>query len=784
MSEYNGNNGADDALKTLDNDGSAPKTRIGDGNQAYSIWTSLWMADNDRSARRTRVQGLIDGNPPYKPADLVSAGRSYACNVNWGDAKSYVDNASGAIYDLITEGKTFSTVAVKRTKQDAVKYSESITANFDWLLRGDARWDYNIQVSQEQTTIYSVGPLVFPDTIDYMPRAVLARHLKVPEWAKSDTSYWELCAVEVEYKSDELWRKIVDEKVATKAGWNVSAVKQAIMNAHPAYWNGQLYQQWEWHQQQLKNGAWFYGQNSKVISVVHLFFQEFSDSQDQPGKISQVTINQDQAAQQKAGAAFLYQKVGKYDSWNQCVHPMYYDRGGGGLHHSVTGLGVKMFPALTFMNRLKCANGDKAFAPKMGFKPSTATNADEFSLEVHGDYMVLNEGFEPIQMPVQSFLEDGMAFHQRTKQELNENISQYRQSSIREDGNPPTATQVKYDASNEARLQKTQANRYYNQEDALLAEMFRRAVIQGKKKVGYNWQRCKEFIDRCIEDGVPEECLEPDHIESVRATRVIGQGSEFTRQQALEFLWVTIGMTLPESGRKNLIEDMIASRAGQNAVKRYMPEGENPQQQDQLAWATSTVADMKVGVAPVVTSSQDPIVFLGVYINAAHQAIQSLDQGAQPEEVVSFLEICGQSIAGQLQKIAQDPSRKQIVQQVEKELKQIGQVVDKLTEHLQQQAQAQQEQAMIQQQQMSDEALKKQKQDFELGLKAQKTQFGMQEKAMKTRQAMSISDAEAANRLRQSHAEHTIDTVHGIQEHEMDMEKEKAKLRNGSKPQS
>jgi hypothetical protein len=385
----------------------------------------------------------------------------------------------------------------------------------------------------------------------------------------------------------------------------------------------------------------FYGQNSKMISVVHLFFQEFSEDANQPGKISQVTINQDQAAQKKGATTFLYQRIGKYDNWNQCVHPMYYDRGGGGYHHSVTGLGVKMYPALTFLNRLQCANADKAFAPKIGFKPSTATNADEFSLEVHGDYMVLNEGFEPLQLPVQSYLEDGMAFYQQTKQQLAENVSQYRQSTLDDQGNPPTATQVKFDASNEARLAKTQSSRYYNQEDALLAEMFRRAVIQGKRKVGYNWQRCKEFIDRCVADGVPLECLDPEHIESVRATRVIGQGSEFNRQQSVDFLFGTVLPMLNEEGRARLIQDVIAAHAGQVAVQRYAPDEEDPLPSNSVAWAMQQVSQRKTGMAAVITADMNPAIFAGIYVDAAMQAIKSLDQGAQPAEVLSFLGIVG-----------------------------------------------------------------------------------------------------------------------------------------------
>lgn len=766
------NNVSDDTLKTLDYDGAAPKTRVGSGDQAYQIWTSLALADDVRSKRRTLVKGLVDGNPPYNPADLASAGQSYRCNVNWGSGKAYLDNASGAFYDLFKEAPTYAQIRINKGNPDEQeRYSRSVTTHFDWLVRGEKTFNYNMQVSQGEMTLYAVGPLVFNDEIYWCPRAILAESLKVPNGTKSDTSYWEYCTVEVDYKADELWRKIVDEKVATKAGWNVSAVKQAIMNASPYYNQGQLYQQWEWHQQQLKNGALGYSDNSKSICVVHLFFQEFSESGNKPGKISQVTVNRDQAAQ-KGGSVFLYQKIGRFDSWGQCVHPMYYDRGVGGQHHAVTGLGTKMYPALTFINRLRCANADKAFAPKLMFKPSTATNADEFSLEVHGDYMVLNEGFEPVQIPNMSYLEDGMIFDRFIGNELNANLSQYRKSNEDEPKSHVTATKTKYDAANEARLAKTQNDRYYDQLDGLYDEMYFRAIYQGKNNVGYGSDRCKEFVKRCEDDGVPREYLDRKCTEYVRATRVFGQGSEFMRQQSLEFLLQTVFPMLAEGGRFKMIQDVIASRAGQHAVDRYAPEQENPLPDNQVAWAVSQTADMKIGVGAVITEDQNPAVFATVFIDAAMQSIQSLEQGGNPAEVVGFLQLCGQAAGAQINRMAQDPTRKQLVKELTAKLNEIGAITDKITEQLQQQQQMEQEQAQAlaeqQQAQMSDQALKYQamigkqklaeaKTQFQLRDKSLKSAQGMEIAAAKTNQDLAIKDALAAQEVR--HKEQTQNGV-------------------------
>jgi hypothetical protein len=743
------NDNSDDMLKTLTSDGEPPKTRIGDGNQAYQIWQRLWAADGTRSQRRTLVKGLIDGNPPYNPADLADAGQSYRCNVNFGQARAYLENASGAFYDLFKEAPTYATVQInKGTPEQQHQYSQSVTKNFDWLMRYEPRFDYNMQVSQNETVTYAIGPLVFNDELDWVPRAVLAGSLKVPEFTKSDTNYWELCTVEVDYTADELWRKIIDEKSATAAGWDVEAVKQAIMFAQPEFNQGGQYRQWEWYQQQLKNGSLAYAQTSKMICVVQIFFQEFTKEGNKAGKISQVIINRDQAAQENSDN-FLYQKLNRYDSWNQCVHPMYYDRGGGGFHHSVTGLGVKMYPALTFINRLRCANADKAFAPKILLEASSATATDEAALEQLGDYLLVNEGFKVAQLPIQSQLEDGMVFDRFIGQELNSNLSQYRSQTLREDGNPPTATQVQFDASNEARLNKTTMVRYYSQLDALYSEMYRRAVEMGKKKVGFGWERCAEFVRRCEADGTPADCLE--HTEKVNAYRVIGQGSEFLRQQSLEFLFASVLPMLPENGRFNMIQDIIASRAGQSAVSRYAPEPENKLADNQVAWAFQQVSQMKTGVPAIVTDDQNPKTFCEVFIMAATQAVQSLEQGGNPAEVVTFLDLVGQAIAQQMARMVSDPTRKQFVKEVNAKLTEIGKIHDDLVKGLQEQqamqAQEQERLMQAQQQQISDQALKAQAQQAKLNLAAQKTQAQMRTKAATTAQSLSLRDAETAQSM-------------------------------------
>jgi len=745
--EYN------DQLLTLDEDGRPPATRLGNAEMARNIYQLLLQADIQRARKRALVKGLVDGNPPYSEARLRQEGRSAQCNVNWRIAESYLNNALGAFYDIFSEAPTYCTVKTGMGSKDQQQdWSGIITEEFDRSLKDEAGFDYTLQISQHEMVLYGSGPVFFEDFFDWRGKPILSGAMKVPERTKSNTDDWELSFLECDYLPDKLYDRIRNPKVASLGGWNVEATRQAIMKANPDYIRGGLYRTWEWHQQEIKNGAYYYSARSNVISAVHVFFKEFPKKGMESGRISHkiFVVNDDTGSRE-----FIFERDDRFRDWRECVHPMYYDHGGGGFHHSVTGMGVKMYSAMEYQNRLLCNLADKAFLPKVMFKPTTAGQAEEFAVQQFTDYAVLRDGYDLVQTPVQGVINDALLINREVTGIIASNLTSYRQNMEEKSGNPVTATEVQARMGEQARLGKTQLNRYYAQLDHLYAEMFRRITNPNTANWRPGGRQALDFQERCMKRGVPKAALLKT--ESVIATRVVGQGSAYMRQQELQFLLGLIAM-LPEQGRDNLIRDIVSSRAGQSFVDRYYPVGsEFNKPTDQDAFAMSQVADMKVGVPAVVTGTQNPVIFARTFIEAGKQAVQSLDQGARPEEVVGFLDLLGQAAAAHLQKMASDPSRKQIYQALQAQWQELAGIHDKLVEMIQsqQQEQQQRQQQMAQRamEQNGELALKKMRQDVELQLKTEKSRFGMAEKAAKTQQGMVLADLSTASEIRRKNAE-------------------------------
>lgn len=733
------------SLKTLDESGSPPMTRIGSAEQARNMVLGLIRNDENRARKRALVKGLVDGNPPYNPGKLKEAGRATACNVNWRIAESYLSAALGAFYDVFNEASTYATVETAYgPEENRPQWSRIISEEFDALLKAEPGFDFNMQLSQHEMVLYGSGPLWFNDESDWRAQAGEHRDLYVPEMTRSDAKQYEWCARIMTYRPHELYERIANEKVATTVGWKVGAVKQAIINAAPEDQRtiSDQSRTWEWWQQQIKNGSLYFSFGSKVIRVAHVFWQEFAKKDEIHGGISHAIIALDEGAQVGGGNKineWLFHKERRFKYWSEIVHPMYYDHGGGGYHHSVSGMGVKMYGAMEWQNRLMCNLADKTFAPKILFRPTTAEGKQRFALTHMGDYGSVPAGWDAVQTPVGGFLDEGLTFNREIGSTVASNLSQYRQNLQREGGNPVTAREIDWRASEQARLGKTQLNRYYQQLDGFYYETYKRAAGDKQRNEIAGGKEAKAFQKRCVDRGVPIEALR--NCKCVTATRIAGQGSPFMRQQSLEFLLGMISM-LPEGGRATLIEDVIAARSGQSAVRRYFP---TPPQDitslDQQAEAQDKVAAMKVGLLPMVTPTQNALIYAETYLQSGAQAAASLQKGANPAEVGAFLELVGTAVAAQLQRLSVDPTRQAQFKALETEWKRLAQITEQIHKH------AQQEQPAPQPMMDMEEQSKVAKTKLDMELKAAKAKQSMDLKARKFEQDSALKDAQTAQQI-------------------------------------
>ena len=726
------------SLATLDTDTlQPPKSRMKDAVAVQSFARRLIDNDAKRSYKRARLNGLIDGQPPYKASKLRENGRADACNVNWGRARSYMESGSGAFYDLFSEAPGFITARTSHgTQEQKQLWSDLIAQEADRTLKFNPVWDYEMSISIDNLVLHGVGPLMFEDANRCLPKSFLCGDLKVPEFTKSDTFYWESAMVQATYYPAELYEFIMQPEFAERVGWNVEHTRRVIANAIGIRNQAGIMYEWEFYEAELKNNALSYYDESKICRLAHVFWKEFD------GRVTHAIVERDQASGLEI--KFLYLNIGRYAKFSNVVHPMYFDHGNGGYHHSVTGLGVKMYSQMEYENRLLCNLADKAFSPKMLFKPTSADATQRIQLARFGEYGVLPRGTEAVQTPVSGVMSESLEMYEVVSGLNQDVLGSYRQVSTPPTGNPATKYEKMMEAALQSGLSKTQFNRFYVQLDQLYSEIYSRMT-----NLNSTCPIAKDFQERCLKRGVPKEALK--RMEYVQATRAVGQGNGFMRKQSIDAVFAVAG-ALPEEGRSNLIRDKIAAEAGQAAVNRYYPQKEKKDTaSDQEVDAQLQVAQMSTGMATKISSSQNPVVFATTFTQAAGQAIQSLQKGGDPHEVLRFLQLCGPAIAAQLQRFAQDPTRQDVHKALSEQLKKIGKATDELKKALVKQTKEQQDRQQKQQQVMTDAQLKEAKLQHDIKTKDTKTQAAMRQSEQKHRlkmaqamQDMQIADAEAA----------------------------------------
>jgi hypothetical protein len=376
---------------------------------------------------------------------------------------------------------------------------------------------------------------------------------------------------------------------------------------------------------------------------------------------------------------------------------MYYDRGDG-EHHGVKGLGIKMLQAMELKNRLRCSMVDSAFArTQILFRPLNANALSKTSVVQQGPYAILPPDYEVIQQNIAGVLDAPMAVNADLENVLQGNLSQYRQS-LNKTGNPRTATEMQIISSQQSAIGKTQLSRYYNQLDSFFEERYNRASDPNLNPITKSDKDAIEFQRRCKERGVPVQAMMD--IDYVEATRTVGQGSQFAKQQLLGTLLQLSG-SLPEGGKINLLKDYIAAQVGQQMVDRYLPSQlQSSRTQDQAALAVLEHASLHQGNMPIVTDTQNQIIHIETHLGAANEAASSLQGGGNPEEIMLFMQGIGQHVQQHIQRLATDPSRKQQVDAYVQQLGMLGETIKQLGEMLQeqQQAMAQQQQAQAIQQ--------------------------------------------------------------------------------------
>lgn len=689
------------------------KNAVPSASAARTIYDRMRKAHQKRCAAFAKIQGMIDGNPPYSRMSLARGGHQHMSNVNWRDGESIYESLALAYWSLFNDVQYVAefTTGIGDPIQNP-HFGRIVSEEFDAIIR---RWDefYDLMDQHQGDFIKFGHSFVFwPDERNWQFEVADVAQVLVPERTKNSTNQINVCCIEHTMSAQELW-DIAEGEGSVK--WNIPVVRQILLHCAQIkdkdQYSGDLFIEL---QRQIRNGDTTLDQiYNDDISLVSIYARELD------GGVSRGVFHADVVTQPLgAESDWAFFSDRHYDSMAQALMLFTFTPGEKFIHGN-KGIGQKIFNTIEGVTQIDNSLMDSVRrSSTVLVKTRAGRNKDLRQIQFnHGGFVDIGEA-EFIQNLMGANLNSNVeaAKYFRYKLELNNNISGSSMSTP--DGRPRTLGEIRMQTTKEARVQKNRIAHYYRQLDRLFREVVRKMLLSKSSYPGYDLVEL--WKDRCEKRGVPSEFFElnkqnegqnglPEHLD-VRATRASGSGSQVADQIEMQTM-MTLLPTFGERGRRNVLRDFVAANRGFRYIDRYLPDEDEtgqPTSEDTL----SSIENNQLEKGEMVVVSPDNVhaVHAPRHINRLDQLSQafndSVEQAAMSgsenpwleaegygqyslEEVDIAFQTIGPHTVRHLFFLQQDPTRKELAQSLVAKWAILANFGDKIANNAQQHRQKQ-----------------------------------------------------------------------------------------------
>ncbi len=683
-------------LQTLSDAGKPPSKRVSSAADAQTIVASLVYSNRERARFNAKIKGMLDGNPPYDAAKLKANAQSYRANINFMEGESSLSAAMVPYYDLFAGSQYYAEVQLYLDNPDDMEVKSRIaTEEFDCLLKKYQGFIFQMDGVLHDFVAFGKGFAMFPKKWGWHFQRVSFNRVFVSDGTEASVEKLEIATVREKMQLHTLWGYIKDAKTAAAAGWHPTAVADAIRKAMPEDREHQANTtlSYEYVQQRMRDRDLCEGTRQPTVAAAHLLTREFDGTITHQIVEETLGVANGQTGGDAPKPLFLFEKRGLFTNMREVLSAFFFETLDGSWN-GARGLGHKIYSAMEIKNRLLCKIVDNAFlSGGITLQANDASSLQKTNLVQAGDFNIIPPGYavQNAQIFVNS---SGLgATNLLLDQTISSNTGIFKAKMEKPQGNPRTAKEVEIQYQNATVLSASGCARFYRQLDPFYAELYRRVTTEEpiSSDKSEEAEAVRDFRARCAKRGVTLKDLRS--VESVTACRNIGNGSQMQRTQTLERFEQFVPM-LPESGKQAWMEDLVASEFTAGKVARYVPPRDKQLlPNDQQAMALLENAAMKSGAPVAWTPTQNNVIHATEHLKAMSAGAQSLQQGAQPMEVLAFLEDAGPHTQIHLAHLQSDPSRKKEFELLQQQFKQMAQFTDQLQAQVQKQQQEQADQA-------------------------------------------------------------------------------------------
>ena len=733
VSQFSGMNGVE-AKGVIDPNGNddalAPMRVIPTAQAALAIYRNLRDRNLKRIGGYQKIQGMLDGNPPYNPARMMKEGLSDMCNVNWKDGEALYRQAVLAYWSLFNqvefiadfkvtldepkemsmgEGSGYTPEGRKAASVMNAELGKIISEEWNNVIRSWPSFNKRMNFHQGELLKFGLNAIIWPDERDWRFKPVSVKNFIVPDNTENDMEMIDLICIENTYSARYLWEVYDSLSDGDNGVWNKKVlgdllVRLANISDVNAYRTDRVDPLWL--QSELKQGnLYFDALYNDDIRLVSIFVKEYDD-----GAFSHIMIHPSLSTDD-----FVYFNYKQYKNLREAFTYFTFSPGESMLH-SNKGLGHSIYAAVEAITRLDCSLLDQAIrSGSLLLRSNPGRGADDRSVKfVPGGIIDLGEcevAQNTLGSNVQNIAETSRYFKQKILE--NNNISGFDSST--QDKDYQSAFTMQYQASREARVQRNVIAHYYDGLDRFFREIVRKMLLSKPSYPGYEY--VKTWKENCIARGVPEEVFEigdnvtpdglPRHLQ-VSATRSAGSGSQTADIMEMQLV-MNLLPQLGQRGRQAALEDYIAAARGWRYKDRYLPM----EDQDNQPTGHDTIASLENnqlsdGKQVIVSSDNNHLVHATNHMRMMVEWMEMYQQDPQAmyedttllQKEYQIFSVAGPHFVKHLMILSQDPTMKAQYEQLNAQWAQVANFGDMISNNAIKQQQAQ----MAQQQQI--EAMK------------------------------------------------------------------------------
>lgn len=613
--------------RTGNNTIEAPINIVQSVYAARSIY-SVYRAEHlKRIQLYSYIEGLIAGNAPYDSTELAKHGLSHIANFNTLDGRALYERAALAYWNLLNEAETICKFTLNSPDPEARKFEDILSKEWDFVVRKWPSFEILMNNLSGQLVKFGISPVVWPDERDWRWRVIDLNRFFIADQTQSDVDQMTCVCIENIFTAQYLFEayEAFKDKPVSESPWNCESLAYVLlMVANTAFKDGVAFPDFLDLQRKLQNGDIGYDSvYTDSIRIISLFYKEYD------GKVSHYMFHRTYD-----DGNFLYFADRQYDSINDAV-VIFTASPGESTIHSNRGLGHKIFSVSQAMMQLDCAMVDAARWASTPLLRSPSTGSRDLQAIRYYPGIPTNIG-------TAEFQQNNMGSNINQMVGLNQYLLQKLMFNTANSGDDPSVpdkslgsispTQARMQSFREFGVLKNNIAHYYCQFDGVVRTMVIRMLASKKGDPGHEYAR--EWKERCLERGVPEEAFDlsykspwgmPRQLD-VKATRVAGDGSTLARILGLQEMMSIAGDFGPRES-KEYKRQYIMATMGNDYVSAFMQEGDDV---DEISGGASLAGvennSMQNGQSPIFSKDNEHKSHFAVHMALATNTIQSIQQ--------------------------------------------------------------------------------------------------------------------------------------------------------------